>query len=122
MFDQTEDIDQMFDTEDFAEVAGFVVPDPSDPPDGTMTVNANIIFERNTGDIGVYDRSFFDEKFYALMVRTGKDYFMVPTHRVPTGTKRNTAITFRSKTYYVFQAPFDGDEGVSAIFVSRDQA
>lgn len=122
MFDQTEDLEAMFDLADFAEIATFTVPDPLNPPNGTMNVDVNVIFERNVGTIGVYDRSFFDEKFYDTLVETGRDFFWVPTHKIPAGVKRNTVITFRTKTYYVFQAPFDGDSGVSVIVISKDQA
>lgn len=122
MFDQTEDLENMFDLDDFGENAIFTVPDPTDLPDGTIDVTAIIIYERNEGTSAVYDRSFFDEKFYSVIVETGKDFFIIPTHKLPAGIKRNTVVQFRSGTYYVFRAPYNGGDGVTAIFISKDQA
>lgn len=122
MFDSTEDLDDMFDLADFAETVRFTLPDPSNPPNGTMTVDVSAYFDRNVGESAVYDRSFFDEKFYSAIVETGKDYLTIPTHRVPATVKRNTPVLVRGVAHFVFRAPYNGGEGLSAIFISKDLA
>lgn len=122
-YDQTDDIDGMFEDGDPAiESAVFTVPDPADLPDGTLDVSVLCEFIKNVGESAVYDRSFFDKEFYNVVVQTSKDWLEVPTHKLPTGVKRNTPVLVRSTAYFVFHAPYDGGQGVSAIFISRDRA
>lgn len=120
----------MFDTDDFGEVAVFTVPDPSDPPDGTMPKNVNVIYETAEGASGIYDRSFFDEKFYSLIIDTQKAFFLVKTSDC-ADIKRNTPVKFRTNNvpsttavdqYYVFKAPLPDGFGVSIMFISKDKA
>lgn len=110
----------MFDTDDLAEVAEFTLPDPDDPPN-TMQVSVNVIYETAEGASGIYDRSFFDEKFYSLIIDTQKAFFLAITSQL-SGIKRNTVVSFRNSTYYVFKAPLDDGFGVSIMFISKDQA
>lgn len=116
-----QDLDAMIDTDDFGEEAVFTVPDPDDPPDGTTTKTINVIYETAEGASGIYDRSFFDEKFYQLIVDTQKAFFLAKTSDC-ADIKRNTPVTFRSTQYYVFKAPLSDGFGISIMFISKDQA
>jgi hypothetical protein len=123
MYDQRDDIDGMFiDGDPGIETATFTVPDPANPPSGTMAVAVLCEFIKNVGESAVYDRSFFDKEFYNVVVQTSKDWIEAPTHRLPAGVKRNTVLVVRGTTYYVYRAPYDSGQGVSAVFISKDQA
>lgn len=122
MFDIEDDLDGMFDTDDLAEVATFTIPDPDDPEaDPVPTREVNVIYETAEGAAGIYDRSFFDEKFYSLIIDTQKAFFLCKTSDCD-GIKRNTPVSFRSAQYYVFKAPLSDGFGVSIMFISKDQA
>lgn len=120
LYDQ-DDIKAQFDTDDFGEVATFTLPDPTDPPDGTLEKAVNVIYETAEGAIGIYDRSFFDEKFYQLIIDTQKAFFLARTADC-VGIKRNTPVMFRGTQYYIFKAPLADGFDVSIMFISKDQA
>lgn len=123
MYDQTDDILGMFmDGDPGIETATFTVPDPDDLPDGTLDVPVLCEFIKNVGESAVYDRSFFDKEFYNLVVQTSKDWLEIPTSKIAAGTVRNTPVMVRGHQYYVFRAPYDSGQGVSAVFISRDIA
>ena len=106
----------MFDTDDFAEEAVFTI---TTAPMVTRTVN--VIFEQHDGEIAIYDRSFYDEKFYSAIVETGKPFITCLTENL-AGVKRNTPLQLRGKQWYVFKGPIDDGFGISLIFVSKDRA
>lgn len=123
MYDQTDDILGMFiDGDPGIETATFTVPDPNDLPDGTLDVAVLCEFIKNVGESAVYDRSFFDKEFYNVVIQTSKDWLEIPTSKIAVGTKRNTPVIVRGTQYYVFHAPYDGGQGVSAVFISKDAA
>lgn len=122
-YDQTDDILGMFqDGDPGIETVTFTVPDPDDPPNGTKDVDVLVEFIKNVGESAVYDRSFFDKEFYNVVVQTSKDWLEVPTAKVPVGVKRNTPVRVRGVNQFVFRAPYDSGQGVTAIFISRDRA
>lgn len=123
-YDQTEDIEGMFEDGDpGVETATFTVPDPDDPPDGVLAIDVACELIKNVGEINLFDRSFYDKEFYNVVTQTSKDWIELPTVKVPAGTKRNTPVTVRGTQYYVFRAPYDfTGQGVTAIFVSKDRA
>lgn len=112
-----EDLDEFFDTDDFAEDAVLVLS--AGPPAVTRTIP--VIWEQTQGKVSVYDRSFYDEKFYSAIVETAKPFLTCKTSDA-AGITRNMPIRLRGNTYYCFNAPIDDGFGVSLIFISEDKA
>lgn len=110
----TEDLTDFFDLEDFAEEATFTLAN-------STTVVAAVIFELNEGKIAVYDRSFYDEKFYSAIADTQKAFFTCMTSQV-SGVTRNTPVVLRGQPWFVFGAPLDDGNGISLMFLSKDRA
>ena len=111
-----EDLPAFFELADFAENAVFTTV--VGPPATTITVP--VIFEQSDSGIAIYDRSFYDEKFYAAAVESDKPFLTCQTSQVQA-LRRNMTLTIRGVSYYVFAIKSDG-QGISAIFISKDKA
>jgi hypothetical protein len=103
----TENLNQFFDTRDFGEVAVW---------NATRTFNA--IFNSPEETIQVYDRSFYDQKFYSAEVAVNQVTIECKTTDAASITVNNTVV-IRSTTYYVMYVNTNG-LGTSLIHLSLD--
>jgi hypothetical protein len=107
----TEDLDQFFETNDFGEEAAWT---------GSGSRTFNCIFNSPEETIQVYDRSFYDQKFYSADVAVNQVTIECKTTDT-VGFALNDVIVVRSSTYYIMFVNGNG-LGTSLVHLSKHQA
>lgn len=111
----TERLDLFFDTRDFGDEA--VWSDESSPTPNLRSFNC--IFNSPEETIQIYDRSFYDQKFYSGDVAVNNVSIECKTTDTAS-MRRNQPITVRGVTYYILFVNTNG-LGTSLIHLSLDQ-
>jgi hypothetical protein len=85
----------------------------------TVLRTINAIFNSPAQEVAIYDRSFYDEKFYSSQVAVNSPQLQCRTVDV-SDLRANDTATIGSDVYYIMYHEPDGT-GVSNVFLSLNQ-
>jgi hypothetical protein len=103
-FDDSADLDALFDTDDFA-----VVAEISDPADEDFDLTINVIFDATTEQVTVYGET---------NVEAANPQFRCKTSDLAT-VKRKYIATIASQAYKIERMEAEGDGKTSVVYLSK---